>query len=371
MEVKYSILKKKRKDGRYSAYAYVPGQPRKYVYDEDPQELKRKLFDLVDEIQNGIVSSNITFEKYCEHWQKVYCENLSPTTKAEYERRTKKDLIPRFGKKKICEITHADIQEYMNEYGKNHSEKTSKNMLFLLSTIFSHAIKHSKIRKDNPCKGIVLNRTEPTDYNIYTVEEMQTFLNAVSGHELEIPIVLASLCGLRLSEVCGLKWKDIDFAKKKIFVRRAAVVVNAEVIIKVPKSKRSIRTIAMPEYVSRVLQQRRNMPEAFVFPGKDGGPANGNALSKRIARYRKKLGFPHTRFHDLRHFNATVMLESGVPDKQSAMHLGHSDVNMTKKYQHILQCVEDRPAKVIDSIFNSEKEKESSQVSKSVSNDIT
>ena len=64
-----------------------------------------------------------------------------------------------------------------------------------------------------------------------------------------------------------------------------------------------------------------------------------NIFYQRYARKIKNAGLPHTRFHDLRHFAATNFLDAGVPDKYAAAYLGHTDINMTKKYQHIRQQV--------------------------------
>lgn len=371
MEVKYSILKKKRKDGRYAAYAYVPGQPRKYVYDKDPQELKRKLFALVDELENGIIDNDVKFAQYSNYFLEMYCKNLSPTTQHEYKRKLDTTLIPVFGDKKMKEIAFTDIQEFMNAFGETHSEKSSKDMLGLLKRMFNCAIQYDKIRKENPCNGVRVKATEPYEYDVYTIEEMQAFLKAIEGTKYEVPIILASLCGLRLSEVCGLKWKDVDFDNFTITVRRAAVTVGNEVIIKPPKTKTSHRTILMPVLVANILKKYRGMPEAFVCPGENGGPDKGVLLSTRIRKFRQRIGFPHTRFHDLRHFTATAMLEGGVPDKQTAAVLGHSDIAMTKKYQHILKSVVNRPAKLMDNLFapGTNEDKSNDTVSKPVSND--
>jgi integrase len=64
----------------------------------------------------------------------------------------------------------------------------------------------------------------------------------------------------------------------------------------------------------------------------------------------KNAGLPHTRFHDLRHFNATMMLKKGITDKEAAERLGHSDINMTKKYQHVLSNMKKGPADILNTI---------------------
>lgn len=65
----------------------------------------------------------------------------------------------------------------------------------------------------------------------------------------------------------------------------------------------------------------------------------------------KNAGLPHTRFHDLRHFNATMMLRKGITDRESSARLGHSEENMTKKYQHILSDMKDNSADILNTII--------------------
>ena len=146
----------------------------------------------------------------------------------------------------------------------------------------------------------------------------------------------------------GLTWNDINFEKRIIYVRKAYVHVNGEVIEKNTKTRTSYREIIAPSYVIERLSLYKNI--GFVYAKKDGSAENGGNYSKRFSRILKNAGLPHTRFHDLRHFNATMMLKRGVSDKEAAERLGHSDINMTKKYQHVLLNMKSKPADALDSI---------------------
>jgi integrase len=332
--------------------------------------MKYELMELVDEMQAGISRSDVLFEDYAvNQWLKIYCAALSPTTLNEYERKLNTDILPVLGKKKLKDITFSDIQQLMNKYSESHASKTSRDLLGVMSAIFNHAIIYDKIRKDNPCTGIKIKRTPKKEPYVYTLDEMLEYLAVVLKSVYAIPILLASVCGLRLSEVCGLRWEDVDFEKNRISIKRAAVVVKSQVIVKVTKTESSYRTIIMPSLVSQVLKKQRGMPSAYVYPNPDGTPTNGNLLSKRIARFRKKHGFADTRYHDLRHFSATMLFEQGIPDKQIAKVLGHSDTNMTKKYQHILRSIEERPVNAMNKILEPLQNNDNSQVSNPVSNE--
>ena len=356
MEIKSCAGKKRRKDGRYAGYAYADGQPRQYVYHENLQEMKRMLAMLVDDIDKGIVKDSIKLVDYINRqWLEIYCKDLSPTTRNEYQRQAIRDIIPALGKKEIRKITFNDVQKMMNAYCETHSEKSSRSLLGIIKSIFNHAIR-DKIREDNPCVGIKIKRTAPYEYDVYTVGEMEAYIDVAIDSIYAIPILLAALCGMRLSEICGLRWEDVNFETNEVSVRRAAVYVKGAVIIKVPKTPTSYRKFVAPQMVMDILRKSRGMKNAYVYPEADGSARNGNALSKRIKRFREKNGFAHTRFHDLRHFNATTMLENGISDKQAAANLGHANTNMTKKYQHILKSVADRPAQMMDKLFKKDDE---------------
>ncbi|EPR07738.1 site-specific integrase [Ruminiclostridium papyrosolvens] len=190
--------------------------------------------------------------------------------------------------------------------------------------------------------------TDKYEYYIYDENEFNALLDVVTGTKEEIPILLAGLCGLRASEIMGLTWNDINFDTHIINVRKVKVHVNGEVISKTTKTRTSYRSIKAPAYVIERLTINKNVD--FVYPRKNGAAEHGGNYGKRFTRKLKNAGLPHTRFHDLRHFNATMMLKKGISDKESAERLGHSDTNMTKKYQHVLNNMKNRPADVLDTI---------------------
>lgn len=344
----------KRKDGRWQGVVDVPTltkkRVRKYVYASTRQECRKKVNALIEEIENSgfVNTSKTTFNMFSQKWLDVYCANLSPTTVNEYRRLLEKNVYPYFDDVLITKIIPINIQEFINNYSKTHSQKSCKNLLSILSSIFNYA-KANKMLKFNPCEGIKLKKDkEKYKYYIYNENEFNALLDLVTGTTEEIPILLAALCGLRASEIMGLMWKDIDFDKRIISIHKANVHVKSEVIEKSTKSKTSYREIVAPRYVIERLSQYKGL--GYVYPKKDGLPENGNNYSNRFRKFLKRNNLPHTRFHDLRHFNATMMLKNGISDKEAAERLGHSDTNMTKKYQHVLENMKTRSADVLDNI---------------------
>ena len=280
-------------------------------------------------------------ELICE-WQKVHCVNLAASTKLSYSRYIEKHIIPRIGEIKLKEIEQQDIQKIINHLSMmGRSAKTQKNMIGILHSIFEFALVNKKI-DINPVKQVVTKKTAPYEYYIYSKEEYEKLLEVFRGSIDIIPVLLGGVCGLRLSEVFGLKWGDIDFEKNCLSIKRVAVDVNSKTDIKpTAKTAAGNRTISVPEDVLNIIKEYRAGESEWIYPSAIDPlqPANSHNFYQRYARKIKNAGLPHTRFHDLRHFAATQFLDAGVPDKYAAKYLGHADTNMTRKYQHIRQQV--------------------------------
>ena len=344
----------KRKDGRWQGVVDIPNitnkRQRKYVYASTRQECRKKINGIIEEIENNSLldSSKITFRYYANKWLETYCVNLSPTTKDGYRKSVTTYADKFIGDAMISKILPIHIQEMVNSFSKKHSVKTCKNLIGDVRGVFKYAMLN-KLIKFNPCTGIKIKESKSKyEYYIYTEEEFNLLLDVVAGTKMEIPIILGALCGMRLSEIMGLTWNDIDFEKHIIHIRRAMVFVGSQVIEKTTKTKNSNRNIIVPDYVIKRLSEYKGI--GYVYAKEDGSPEHGGNYRLRFSKLLKRYGLPKTRFHDLRHFNATMMLKKGVPDKVAAGQLGHANTNMTKKYQHIIDSMENRPAMAMDSI---------------------
>jgi integrase len=352
MSVDGSITK--RKDGRWQGAVDIPTldgkRKRKYVYARTRQECRKKVNAVIEEMESSGVYdlTKATFKECAEKWFNIHCANLSPTTIQGYRKDIYTYADKYIGSALIAKILPMHIQEMINDFAKNHSEKTCQNLLGTISNVFKFAAVNKSI-KSNPCQNIKIPRdNEPYQYYIYDEAEYNKLLDYVTGTTEEIPILLAGLCGLRASEIMGLTWNDIDFENHIIHIRRACIHVNGVVMERKTKTRTSFRKIVAPAYVIERLRLYKGL--GYVYPKKDGTPESGANFVKRFARMLKKAGLPHTRLHDLRHFNATMMLKLGISDKEAAARLGHSDTNMTKKYQHVLENMRNKPADMLDSI---------------------
>jgi len=156
---------------------------------------------------------------------------------------------------------------------------------------------------------------------------------------------------MRMGEIMGLTWENINFDENTININQSAVTLNEGVIVKDPKTYSSNRKIEIPEYVRNTLEKYRQ-ESGFVYTRQESESVaeSGKNFGKRFQTILRQNNLPHTRFHDLRHFNATMMLKHGISDKEASEILGHTSINMTKKYQHIVKSMEGRVAKTMNTI---------------------
>lgn len=256
---------------------------------------------------------------------------LSPSTIAGYKRIRKNDMqslmLTRLGS-----VTQQTIQRAVNEMSKTKSPKSVRNAHGLLSATLA------VYRPD-----LILNTAMPQkvryDVAIPSDDDVKTLLAAVRGERDEIPILLAVWLGLRMSEILGLRWDDID--GDILHIRRARVDEG----IKGTKTYSSQRDLPIPSYILNLLSTAPRTSEYIV-------PVSRRALYSRFQVICKHAGMQHYRFHDLRHINASVMLAIGIPNKYAQERMGHATDNMLKTiYQHTMSKERIATARKVDEYF--------------------
>lgn len=234
---------------------------------------------------------------------------------------------------KIKNLTNAMLQREINAEAKTLAPKTVLNIY----SLFTASVK--AITPDRQY-NIKLPQMKKREMNIPTNNELLTIFNAVEGKPLEIPVLLAATCGLRRGEIGALNLaEDVDYEQCKISVTKAmSDTESGEWVIKLPKTTSSTRIVDCPAWVIEKLKTAR-----------DNGytPMKTEFISTYFAKLCKKLGIK-IRFHDLRHYYASLMLSLGVPDKYAMKRMGHSTPNMLKNvYQHLM---DDKNQEITDQI---------------------
>lgn len=202
----------------------------------------------------------------------------------------------------------------------------------------------------SPCVGITLPKGQKKAAVIYDEDQIKQLIEAVTGTEMELVVLVELTLGLRRGELLGLQWKDIDWEKKQVHIRRSRVIVKGRSVIKEPKTINGIRVIDMPDQLVQKLklhqwacmanQQRmgkRYYQSDFVIVYTDGTLPYPEVISQRWTRLLKSAGLEKARFHDLRHLCASIMLRQGINVKIAKEILGHSDIGTTMNiYTHVM-----------------------------------
>ncbi len=185
------------------------------------------------------------------------------------------------------------------------------------------------------------------DLYIPTDEEVQKLVEESKGTLIEIPIMLAAYMGLRRGEIAALQWKNVDMNGRILRIEESiAIDENYNAVAKKPKSAAGKRALPIPEVVFEALQRHKNDDPILVCPVKS------NHMYYRFKKLQKELGLNSFRFHDLRHYNASVMLALGIPDKYAMERMGHSSNSTLKNiYQHTMKSKQEDISKAIDEYF--------------------
>ena len=259
---------------------------------------------------------------------------LSPSTIRGYKA-ARKNYLQSIMDINVSDLTQSDIQFAVSSDAiDGKSPKTIKNAHGLLTATLNEFRPNFKVNTKLPQK-------EVHDISIPSEDEMKKIWKAAKGTKYELPILLASWLGLRVSEIIGLKYCDIfDGA---IHVQRALVPdSDGNLVEKGTKTVSGNRWIAIPKEIQDLIGTNDD-PEERVCP------MTRAAIYHGFIRACKKAGVEPYRFHDLRHFSASEAHALGIPDKYVIKRMGHATDNMLKTvYQHTMKNKEDEFGKRID-----------------------
>ena len=172
---------------------------------------------------------------------------------------------------------------------------------------------------------------------------LSCFLSSGDGYVGELPITMAMWLGMRMSEIIGLKWEDVDLDNRIVHIRRA-LVDEGEKNTKTYNSQRDLR---IPEHIVSLLGEP-GKPEEYIVK------MTRRRILTLFHRVCENAGVQPYRFHDLRHINASVMLMLGIPDKYSMQRMGHATNNMLKTvYQHTMDRKMVESTNALDQYFYS------------------
>lgn len=332
------------------------------------KEAEKELPRILVKLDDGelIDTNNITLEKFFTEWleNKIKKDDLSPTTVDGYENIVHNHIIPTIGNIKLQDLKPYTLQKYFDLKSEALSSKTLNNHKRVLTTAFLHALDMDLIEK-NPMSKVKTPREKKEETKFLSIDECNLLLEKIQDNlTLRIPVTLALLLGMRRGEILALSWDNVDLENRTIKIVKNLEYVKGEYYFKEPKTRKSKRTLSIPESLVNILREHykwqceikllsRNTwgtdKNLVCTRTKDGKPITPHVLSDMFNKYLKRKNLPQIRFHDLRHTNASLMLAAGVSSKVAGDRLGHSKVAITLDlYSHVLESIDRDAAEKID-----------------------
>lgn len=260
-----------------------------------------------------------------------------------------RDTAERIADALCMKLKDAFIKE---ESGGGLDVGTIKRVRTALSPIFSTAVKKELLLK-NP----VTNATTPSDGQLKEKEfldaeqcrQLLRFVDETTNLQVARAIKTLLFTGMRVGELTALHWGEVDMEGSTLTVKYNLYRLDGEYHLTTPKTKSSARMIAMPPEVIELLREQKAWQEerkmqvggrwidrGAVFTGQYGEYMNKTYINSEFKKLLKEHDFPHIHIHDLRHANASLLINMGVPVKVISEHLGHCDTRTTETiYAHI------------------------------------
>lgn len=345
----------KRKDGRWEA-RYIKGYELSgkikygFCYGKTYKEAKEKVTRAKAALLSGksvsYLPSRHRFSFFCDEWFEAGKNRFKESTCVKYRTTLEKHIKPRLGGCFPLAFNDALVEQFTNEllFEEELSPKTVKDILVVLRSILNYTAKRFpgafpqvdiRYPKESKKEMRVLTREEQTKFVHFLLDEMDA---------CKFGILLALLTGIRIGEVCALRWENISLRDNTITITSTMQRLKnmnpdreakTKIVIGSPKSDTSIRTIPISDYAAELCEKMNpQSPAAFVLTGTPDY-MEPRTLQYRMEKYTVGCGLKGVHFHTLRHTFATRCVEVGFEIKSLSEILGHANTTITlDRYVH-------------------------------------
>lgn len=339
--------------------------------------------------------SNISVSDYMDYWIDNYCKvNLKANTASTYKKKIDLYIKPAIGSYYLKDIEPSLLQELINNlFNTGMSRNSLGNVKGILTKSFAYAKTTARFINDDPSATISLPlprakaevKTKKKVRVVWTDEQLDTvFKTFAQGHIYHMPLLLAYRCGMRLGEIFGLMWNDIDFAKGTLSVNRQVQNHNDKWYLENPKYD-SFRTIELDDItlseLKRLYEHEKECEQYYneyynyiycetleddskrltyepagesihmVLVRDDGSWIQPRTMMHCFNVIHHKLGFTELDFHSLRHTHASNLLAKGADVKYVQERLGHKNVATTLDiYAHVTETMRERNKDILNTL---------------------
>jgi len=298
-----------------------------------------------------IVTEKQTVEQFLDWWL-TQCVKPSVRVRTfnSYGEQVRLHLTPAFGPIELTKLNAQQAQEFFNSQLETLSLRSvhyqRRVLRIALQKAFDLCLVTQNIADKVELKAIPKNN----NVQVLEPEAARKYIKAAKVNRLSAFFMLAVVTGMRHSELIGLRWKDIDFEARELYVRQQLQRINHEWHVSEPKSETSRRCVELADELISLLRAHRSrqlkerlkagdkwQERGLVFTRSNGEPLHQKFTGSVHKAILKSAGLPACRIHDLRHSAASLLLAQGVPLKVVSDILGHSQIAITADlYSHVI-----------------------------------
>lgn len=333
----------KRKDGRYEG-RYIKGYSTDgkaqfgYIYGRNYADVKERLVQYKANIRNNTktVSSTIKLGAWFDMWYDNQT-HIKQSTKTIYQSYANKHLKPKLGNIQLKKMNKEMLQKFIDDLSMQLAPKTVRAIYSMVKLCLKAAYEKNLV--SNFFGNIRLPKAVSKEVRVFTKQEQKKLEQIIEreNQDNDIGILICLYTGIRIGELCALRWENVNLDRKMITIDKTLYRVKDEigskatkVILSTPKSEKSVRDIPIPEFLAVKLAKLQK-PEGFVINN------NGKFIETAVyaRRYKKLLelaGIEYIKPHSMRHNFAVRALELGVDIQTLSEILGHSNVSTTLNF---------------------------------------
>ncbi|KZL91778.1 tyrosine-type recombinase/integrase [Clostridium magnum] len=328
------------------------------------KEAQTALAEAIVKFNTGYVEpKKETVGDYLNNWLENHIkENRKISTYHRYREFIRNNINPNIGNIMLKDIKPIHIENMiLTAKRKKLSGTTLQSLYGVINSAFNKAVKLQVIN-NNPCKYIDRPKRDKFVASVLTVEEFNTIIDSLDetiyyDYAFKLGLNIVIELGLRRGELGGLEWENVDFNNHCINIKNNLTYSNGRVMIGTTKTDESERTLYISDNLIRILKEHKKIQNKnkvkygpdyidnvfngkkfdFIMTWENGHYVHPNYYTSKFRKILNSMEFEKSiRFHDLRHTNASLLLEQGVDFKVIQTRLGHSDINTTLNiYSHI------------------------------------
>lgn len=373
---------RKRPDGTWEARVTIGidangKQIRKSLYGKTRKDVSEQMTDLLNNLQKGIITNptEMTVSEWLDEYMRTYKKpHVRPATYNNYSVKVNNHINPAIGHYKLKTLRQDMIQKFVNGLSeKGLSPSTVTDVYKLLHNALETAIDNGYIAR-NAANRVKLPKMSKPKINVLTLEQQDAFIEQAKKTYMGAMYIFDLCTGMRLGELLGLKWGDIDFPNDELHVQRTLYKskdpddINSRWLLYFgdPKTEASVRTIPLNETALEVLadvfeQQNQSKLRAgaayedndLVFCTQLGRPLDPNNMRRKFYQICDKVGISGFHPHCLRHTFATRGAENNIDVRVMQRFLGHATIQETADtYTHVLSDLKRSEILKLDKVVN-------------------